>query len=231
MNFTFAIAVFVMGWWKVKAAMTDDAPRDVAPPDGELLSPTWGASEDVRCISETDPNFSETAFLAQAARTYEAALSAQAALDSSRVSSATTANFRHCLDTAIERLRDSGLIEHVSGLQFDPSHVVRVSIDGTNQVIVVRLSGSWVRYTADASTCILSSGSTQPQPFTEFVTFTRPAGTTTPKSIGAGGPSHCPGCGAPLQPYSVVCPFCGTPLTGTGATWLLDSVSATPYVA
>jgi hypothetical protein len=225
----FAVVAFYLGWQELKAGLTDDTV--VLPPSkDDILSPMFGARDDVRGLKAIDPNFSDIAFLAQAAQTYQAVLTAEAATDMEKVSAVTTKRFRDCVAAAASERRAHGLMEHVSDVEFHPSTIVNVSVAGAHHRIVARLSGTWVRYTADASTCILTDGSTQRQPFTEFVTFVRPAGTTTPKPIGVGAPTHCPGCGAPTRPGTVICPFCGTPLTGTGGTWQLDSVSATPYV-
>ena len=227
----FAAAAILLAWRTVKLGVTDDSAVAFPPSKDDILSPMFAARDDVSGLKAIDPNFSDIEFLAQAAQTYQASLSAQAAMDIDSVSAITTKRFRDCLAAVVSDARVRGLMEHVSDVVFNPSKIVRVSVAGTQHVIVVRLNGTWVRYTANASTCILIEGSTQPQAFTEFATFVRPAGTTTPKPIGAGAPAHCPGCGAPTRPGTVICPFCSTPLTGTGGTWLLDSVSASPYVS
>lgn len=230
-NFAVAAVTFIIGWRAVRAGVTSDAPAVLLPPKDDLVSPMWEGIDEMNALQAIDPQFNEIAFLAQAAQIYQAALSAEAALDIEKVSAITTVRFRDCVAAGASKRRAQGLMEHVSGVEFKPSKIIRVAVAGTQQLIIVRLSGTWVRYIANASTCILTEGSTQPQPFTEFATFARPAGTTTPKPIGAGSPTHCAGCGAPTRPGTVICPFCSTPLTGTGGTWLLDSVSATPYVS
>jgi hypothetical protein len=227
----FAAAAILVAWRTVKLGVTDDSAIAFPPSKDDILSPMFGARDDVNGLKVIDPNFSDIDFLAQAARTYQAALTAGAAMDAQKVSAVTTKRFRDCLADSASDRRAQGQMEHVSDVEFQTSRIISVSAAGTHQVIVVRFSGTWVRYTANASTCILTEGSTQPQAFTEFATFIRPAGTTTPKSIGAGAPAHCPGCGAPARPGTVLCPFCSTPLTGTGGIWLLDSISATPYVS
>jgi hypothetical protein len=227
----FAAVAILVAWRAVKDAVTDDSAVTLPPSKHDILSPMFGARGDVNGLKAIDPNFNDIEFLAQAAQTYQASLAAQAAMDIEKVSAITTKRFRDCLAATVSERRVQDLMEHVSDVEFNPSKIVRVSVAGTQHVIVVRFNGTWVRYTANASTCILTEGSTQPQAFTEFATFVRPAGTTTPKPIGAGAPPHCPGCGAPTRPGTVICPFCSTPLTGTGGTWLLDGVSASPYVS
>jgi hypothetical protein len=109
------------------------------------------------------------------------------------------------------------------------SAIIKVTVDGTRQAAIVRFSTSGVRFTQDTDSGVAVDGSAASETFSDFVTFVRPPGTTTPKSAGAGGATHCPSCGAPTTAGDAKCPFCGTQLTGTGGTWLLDHVSASAY--
>jgi hypothetical protein len=104
--------------------------------------------------------------------------------------------------------------------KLDTPTLMKVSVDGMQQQLTVRFTGLATAAGADAS---------QAQTFTEFATFVRPAGSTTPKTVATGAPAKCPGCGAPTPPGALTCPYCNSPLTGTGGDWKLDHLSASAY--
>jgi predicted lipid-binding transport protein (Tim44 family) len=189
----------------------------------------WSTRANIRSLQTIDPNFSELEFLNQAEQIYGAILSAEGASSAPDLSSISTNDLRKCLVKVASELHSHDLAQHISDVRFESANIIKLSITGAQESITVRLHGTWVRYHASEHTGILTQGSTQPRPFTEFAAFVRAAGSTTPKSVAQGGPTHCPSCGAPVQPGTIVCPFCNTPLTGTGGIWQLDSVSLTPY--
>jgi hypothetical protein len=221
----------IINYFRITAGMrsTRDAMSLPSSLDSDWTS-VWTAPANLDDLQKTDPNFNDIEFLSHASKIYTTVLSAESARNLAALSGVTTSSLRDCLAHSADETRSQGSIEKISDVRFESAYIVKLSIDGIHQLIVVRFRGSWVRFTADAHTGILTRGSTQPRSFTEFATFVRPAGSKTPKSVAAGGPSYCPGCGAPVEPGSIVCPFCKTPLTGTGGIWQLDSVSLTPYV-
>lgn len=193
-------------------------------------TPMWQQAKDqIASLQTIDPNFSEVAFLGEATKTFLAALKAEGDMNASELGDAASDNFVQQLGQRIAQWQSARLERHVSDVTLDTPVIFKVSIDGTQQLITVRFCGQATRYSADASNCVVTEGVKQPSYFTEFAVFVRPAGTTTPKAVGAGAPSHCPACGAPLEPGLAVCPYCTTPLTGTGANWQIDRRSASPY--
>jgi predicted lipid-binding transport protein (Tim44 family) len=200
------------------------------PADAAPVKPMWQQAQDqIAALQKIDPDFSDVGFLAAAAKTYQGALGAEGASNADALGSAATQHFRDALAQRIADWQSAGMTHHVSDVKLDSPVLFKVSVDGTQQVLMVRFTGTAVRYTADATSNIVTEGSAQSGYFTEFASFVRPAGTTTPKSVAAGAPSHCPGCGAPMQPGAAVCPYCNTPLTGTGSNWQIDKVSASAY--
>lgn len=192
--------------------------------------PMWQQAKDqVANLQKVDPNFSDVAFLEQASKTYVRALTAEGDMNASELDDAATQAFCDCLTQKIKQWQSAGLVRKVCDVKLDAPMLFKVSVDGTQQLITVRFTGSATQYTADANSGVVTDGSQQPQYFTEFATFVRPAGTTTPPSVAAGAPSHCPACGAPLDPGLAVCPYCNTPLSGTGSLWQIDHTAASPY--
>ena len=187
------------------------------------------AKEQLASLHQADPNFSEPDFLIQAAKVYSAYLAADGAMNASTLTSLVTPAFLACFQARIQKWRDGGFTRTVSDLQLDPPAIMKVSVDGDQESITVRFTGVARRCTTEDMTNLLTEGSAQINSFTEFVTFVRPAGSTTPKQVSAGGPSHCPSCGAPVESGALKCAFCGAPLTGTGGTWLLDHTSDSAY--
>ncbi len=171
------------------------------------------ARDQIAQLQRIDPDFNEVAFLSQATNAFQAALQAEAAMNPDAASSIGTNAFVDCLKQKVAGWRTSGLTRTIAGLKLDPPTLMKISVDGTQQQVTVRFTGTAV----------------QAQWFTEFATFVRPAGSTTPKAAAVGAPVNCPKCGAPAPPGALVCPYCSSPLSGTGGTWLLDHLSASAY--
>lgn len=204
------------------------------PPLGQASTiaapPMWvQAKTQLEGLQKADPNFREPDFLSQAAKTYSAALAAEGAMDAAPITGLVTPAFLATLQHRIEAWRSGGFTRTVSDVNLDPPATLRVTIGGEQEAITVRFTGSAKRFTKEDMTNLVTEGSVQADSFTEFATFVRPAGSTTPKSVADGAPTHCPSCGAPVDNGSLRCAFCGAPLTGTGGTWLLDKLSASAY--
>jgi predicted lipid-binding transport protein (Tim44 family) len=214
-----------------------DLPPDAFSSDGGATAalqtpstPMWQQAKDqIASLEKIDPNFSDVAFLEQATKTYLAAQTAENNMDSSALGDSATQQFADQLGQCVAQWQGAGLVRHVSDVKLDAPLIFKVSVDGMQQLITVRFTGQAVRYTADDANCVVTDGSKQPNYFTEFAVFVRPAGTTTPKTLAEGAPAHCQGCGAPVEPGVTVCPYCHTPLTGTGSNWQIDRLSASPY--
>lgn len=187
------------------------------------------AHDEIATLQQVDPDFSEMQFLAQATAQYQSYLAADGAMSADALRPIATQNFVDGYKTCVASWANAGLRRVVKDMKMIGSAIIKVSLDGTQQAIVVRFSSSGVRYTQDSDSGVATDGSAQPDTFTEFATFVRPAGVTTPKAVSAGGATHCPSCGAPTTAGAATCPFCGTQLTGTGGTWLLDKISASAY--
>lgn len=212
-------------------AMAATPPSPEPTMSDSAAKPMWQQAKDqVASLQKVDPDFSDIAFLEQATQTYQKALAAENDMNASELGAAATQSFVDSLSQCITQWQSSGLMRKLTDLKLDPPTLFKVSVDGMQQRILVRFTGQAARYKVDATSGVLVDGSKQPAYFTEFGVFVRPAGTTTPKSTAAGAPAHCPGCGAPVQPGLATCPYCNTPLTGTSATWQIDTLSASPYV-
>jgi predicted lipid-binding transport protein (Tim44 family) len=214
---------------------TDAMAAAPMPPEASVtdpaVKPMWQqAKEQVASLQMVDPDFSDIGFLVQATQTYQQALVAENDMNASELGAAATQNFVDSLSQCITQWQSSGLVRKVTDVKLDPPVLFKVSVDGMQQQILVRFTGQAARYKVDATSGIVVDGDKQPAYFTEFAMFVRPASTTTPKSVAAGAPAHCPGCGAPMQPGAAVCPYCNTPLTGTSAGWQIDKLSASPYI-
>ena len=198
--------------------------------DAAPAKPMWQQAKDqIAALQRIDPNFSDITFLESATKLYQAALSAGNEMNPDELGDASTQAFRDELTQRIATWRASGLVRKVTGVSVDPPTLLKIEVDGTEQRITVRFTGTSARYTVDAQSGAVTDGSKQPTLFTEFAVFSRPAGTTTATSVAAGAPVHCPGCGAPVEPGRSSCPYCNTPLGGTAAAWQIDHLSASPY--
>jgi len=210
-------------------AMAAQAPVSDAPMTIPQPSMQQRAQDAIATLQQIDPDFNELQFVDQATRGYQTYLAADAAMDPDALAAIATPNFVDQYRQRVAQWRAAGVSRVGHDVKILGASVMKVSVDGTQQSIVVRFSASGVRFTQDADTGAATEGSTQSDTFTEFGTFVRPAGTTTPKSAGEGGATHCPSCGAPTTAGAAKCPFCGTQLTGTGAIWLLDHISVSAY--
>lgn len=210
-------------------AMASQAPITDAPMTIPQPSMQQRAQDAIATLQQIDPDFNELQFVDQATRGYQAYLAADAAMDPDALSAVATASFVDQYRQRVAQWRAAGVRRVGHDAKILGAAVMKVSVDGTQQSIVVRFSTSGVRFTQDADTGVATEGSSQSDSFTEFGTFVRPAGTTTPKSAADGGATHCPSCGAPTTAGAARCPYCGTQLTGTGAIWLLDHISVSAY--
>jgi len=187
------------------------------------------AHDEVATLQQIDPDFNEIEFLSMATTQYNAYVAADAAMDADAMTAIATTSFVDAYRKQAADWSAAGLRRVVHDMTVLASVIIKVSVDGTRQAVIVRFSTSGVRFTQDADSGVAVDGSASSDTFSDFVTFVRPPGTTTPKSAGTGGATHCPSCGAPTTGGAAKCPYCGTQLTGTGGTWLLDHISASAY--
>jgi Tim44-like domain/zinc-ribbon domain len=187
------------------------------------------AHDEIATLEQIDPDFNEIEFLSTATAQYDAYVAADGAMDADAMATIATPSFVDRYRKEVADWRAAGLRRVVRDMTVLASAIIKVSVDGTRQAVIVRFSTSGVRFTQDTDSGVATDGSASADTFSDFVTFVRPPGTTTPKSAGTGGTTHCPSCGAPTTAGAAQCPYCGTQLTGTGGTWLLDHISASAY--
>lgn len=187
------------------------------------------ARSQLESLQKADPGFRETAFLTAASKTYAAALAAECGMNPDHVASSVTPAFLDRLKQKVAGWRDAGSQRVVSDVALDGSTIFKAEIGAADQSITVRFTGRAKRYTKADTSGLVIDGGAQRAPFTEFATFTRPAGSTTPAFEAQGTARHCPSCGAPSVEGAFKCAFCGISLIGTGGTWLLSRVSASAY--
>jgi len=196
---------------------------DVPDPSTPAAPPMWvQAKAQLDTLQKADPNFLEATFLTQATKAYSAVLAAEGSMSADPIAAVVTPEFLDKFKQRIAAWRDAGLTRVVSDVNLDPPTTFKANIGGDVQCITVR-------FTKDEMTNLVSDGSAQAASFTEFATFTRPAGSTTPKSADGGGAIHCPSCGAPVDAGALRCTFCGAMISGSGGTWLLDHTSVSAY--
>ncbi len=183
----------------------------------------------VDALQKIDPDFNEVAFLSMAAKSYTIAVQAEGSMSADDAKDVVTQTYLAALATKITEWQAAGYTRVVTGLNVDAVKTFKISVDGSSQMLTVRVTGSGVRCTKDASSGVVADGSATNATFTEYATFVRPAGSVTPKTVALGGAAHCPSCGAPAPLSATVCPFCGTPLTPSGAAWLLDKINQSAY--
>jgi|SRR5579863_3677549 len=210
-------------------AMASQAPLSDAPMITPQPPMQQRVHDDIATLQQIDPDFNELQFTDQATRGYQAYLAADAAMDPDALAAVATPGFIDQYRQRVAQWRSAGVRRVGHDVKILGATVMKVSVDGTQQSIIARFSSTGVCFTQDADTGVATDGSSQSETFTEFGTFVRPAGTTTPKSAADGGATHCPSCGAPSTAGAATCLFCGTQLTGTGATWLLDHISVSAY--
>ncbi len=214
-------------------ADSDDVPSAVLAADQPAPAqapPMWvQARAQLESLQKADPNFLEQSFLTQASKAYSATLTAEGAMDASAISGIVTPSYLANLTQRIADWRSGGFTRVVSDVNIDPPTTFKVAIGGDAQAITVRFTGTWKRFTKEDMTNVVTEGSAQSQSFTEFATFVRPAGSTTPASVQSGGALHCASCGAPAEAGALKCAFCGAPISGSGGTWLLDHTSVSAY--
>ena len=209
--------------------LLDTASLGPSAPTAQPLSVAERVHQQVAALQQLDPDFNDLAFLSQATAQYGSTLAAESAMNPDAFEGIATPSFIDWFRQRVAGWNSAGLRCVIQDVKLDGSMIIKVSVDGTAHAIVVRFSGSAVRYTQDVASGAAVDGAMTSQTFTEFATFVRPAGTTTPKTAASGGATHCPSCGAPTTSGAAACPYCGTQLTGTGATWLLDRISASAY--
>lgn len=225
--------------WDSESMLTDDTvaaratlmTAAVIPPGSLTPQPPLPerTHNEIATLQQIDPDFNELQFLAQAGTAYNAYMTAEGAMNPDALTGIASPNFVATFKKRVDDWNGSGLRRVDRDVKISGSTIIRVAIDGVSQAIIVRFTGTGVRCSQDVATGTAVDGSLQSGSFIEFATFVRPAGTTTPKSAGAGGATHCPSCGAPAPAGAAACPFCGTQLTATGGTWLLDKTSASAY--
>lgn len=205
----------------------------MTPSDQAVASPPVSIQQrvhdEIAALQQIDPDFNDLQFLSQVTAQYQTYLAADAAMSADSLTSIGTPGFVDGYRQCVAAWKAAGLRRVVHDMKMLGSAIIRVSLDGTSQAIVVRFSTTGVRFRQDVDSGTATDGSSQSDSFTEFGTFVRPAGTSTSKPAATGGATHCPSCGAPTTAGDPVCPFCGTQLTGTGSAWLLDKISASAY--
>ena len=207
-----------------------DVAGALSQPETPSAPPMWvQARAQLDTLQKADPAFLESSFLTQAAKAYAAVLAAEGTMSADGISALVTPDFATSLAARVSGWRSSGCTRVVSDVSLDAPTIFKVAIGGATQAITVRFTGTAKRYTKDDMTNLVTEGSAQSQSFTEFATFTRPAGSTTPQAVANGAPLHCPSCGAPVDEGALKCAYCGASLSGTGGTWLLDHTSVSAY--
>jgi len=181
----------------------------------------------IAAIRETDPDFAEDRFLAQAAASFVRIQRAWSDRDLPSVrhllSDGVYNRFDTYLDTDRLRHRHNRLAD-VSVERAD-LHLIRIGADF--QIAVVRFEASLVDQTFDTRSGERVQGSPSPDRFSEYWTFARRPGAASRDGSGFGlDGAACPGCGAPFSGGQTNrCDHCGALVNSGVHDWVLAEIT------
>jgi len=122
----------------------------------------------------------------------------------------------------IEGYKRAKLQNRLDRVQMGQLQIVKVEVDAWYESVTVRLFGSMVDSTVDASGKVVGGNAKVERRFSEYWTFVR--------ASASGGlvhdTLHCPSCGAPLDQVSAagICGYCDTKITTGHHDWVLSRI-------
>jgi len=155
-------------------------------------------------LAPMDESFDHVAVVETAKQVLGSVKSAMALRDAGLVSDRLTPRMQALLGARCEDLRRQGRHERTGRIEIGRAEITRVWREGDQQYARIRLAGRAIKAGVDDATMRIVSGSeTEPQPFDELWTFTRPAGAARWRADGvealdaaAPGQPHTAGTGA-----------------------------------
>ena len=179
----------------------------------------------VAAILAHDPAFDETAFLADAQRTFfivEQAWSERKP-ELARAVMADVLWQQH--KAQIDGYKSAGKTNVLEDLTVSNMTVIDAGSDVSWDTIIVRVDAACADYDRDDRTGEIVRGDNQVTPWQENWTFQRPSKSVT-SAPPLGSTGHCQSCGAPLDDnLGGTCRFCGTAVTGNPTGWKLVRIT------
>ncbi len=176
-------------------------------------------------LKEKDPNFNEQAFLEKIGNQYIQMQNAWQEKKWDSMRAIMTDALYNQMARQLQVLIDAKQTNHVDRIAVLESRINRYTVEGDNDVLVVRLSTRITDYTTDDRTGAVVSGSTTRELFMVYdwkmirqkdkKTLAQPSVTQI----------SCPNCGAPLDiNHTGKCPYCGTVVTVSDHDWALSVI-------
>ena len=184
------------------------------------------AAADVRAIGSADPAFSPEAFLERAEMAFFLIEKAWQDGNLERVRPYFEAQLFQSWEADLQRLAEGGQQSLLENLNVQGMEMVDASHDSMGDTIRVRVDAVAAQYIVKREGGAYVSGDRADRRYTQYWTFHRPAGATTP--AGGGVLAHkCPQCGRPLSlNESGDCTGCGAPIINGHFDWTVVAVEA-----
>jgi len=215
----------------VRALMTMSSvgnPVPVAPSPGSnpvATADPAAVRDGLDALKGADPAFNEQTFIDRAQAAFFLLQKAWCERDLSLARAVMSESIYQRWRVQLEEMAAARKKNILENLVIAGAEVVKVDRDARFEALTVRFVASAADYEVDEQTGKIVFGSRQDQPFTEFWTFVRAAGT---KTLAQGGVSEnkCPNCGAPLTiNESGVCRYCNVVVTSGSFDWVLDNIT------
>jgi hypothetical protein len=194
-------------------------PIDVPPPDAEKVQAMLAA------MMADDPAFNERVFIDRAQAAFFLLQKAWMQKDLSISRAVMSEGIYQRWKVQIDQMAAAHKKNMMDNLVVLGAAVVKVERDARFEALTVQIDASAADYEVDEQTGKIVFGSQTDQPFTEYWTFVRSAGTKTRDKPGV-MESKCPNCGAPLTiNESGVCHYCNVVVTSGSFDWVLDNIT------
>lgn len=160
-------------------------------------------------IKQTDPEFAAYRFVGDAKTLFRKIKSGIAAGDISDVQSALTPEMYSMLSSQI----NSQISAHCDDIKIPKSYLTAFSRENGKETVSVFMFASYKEYLLNRSDGMLAGGSQKDRrEYYWILEFTRSVGSST---------GTCPNCGAPTDPGSDICGYCGSAVPAANTGWLL----------
>lgn len=217
--------MFVARGLMASTRVGEPAPAGPYPVAGPPAAAAQDVAAELQALKAADPAFSERQFLDRAQAAFFLLQKAWMERDLSISRAVMSEGIYQRWKIQIDQMVAAHKKNILENLFVAGEEIVKVERDQRLEAITVRIRASAADYEVDEQTGKIIFGSKQDQPFTEYWTFMRSAGT---KTLAQGGvtESKCPNCGAPLTiNESGVCRYCNVVVTSGTFDWVLDNIT------
>jgi predicted lipid-binding transport protein (Tim44 family) len=202
----------------VHAPATGPIPLSVLP---QAAAPRSVSTDEIKAA---DPGFDPAAFLNRVRAAFFAVQAAWQERDLTQARPYMGDGLYMSWQAQVRQFEEEGKKNILENLAIDGLYFVEAEHGTGFDHITVRVDAQAGDYEVDEATGKVTFGTHDVLPFTEYWTFERTAGTTTPE---AGGilDQKCPNCGAPLEVNEVgECHYCGAAVTSGKFDWVLTRI-------